>query len=72
MLWTYLITCSIIFLMLGGWLLVQAAARAFARRHPEHGPLREEGGGCLVCLCKLGGECPNAPKSLKPTNNSEL
>jgi Spy/CpxP family protein refolding chaperone len=39
----------IIALALGGWLLVQAAARRFAARHPEFGPAREEGGGCGSC-----------------------
>jgi hypothetical protein len=41
---------AIIALALGGWLLVQAAARRFAARHPEFGPLREDGaGGCGSC-----------------------
>jgi len=40
----------IIALALGGWLLVQAAARRFAARHPEFGPAREDGaGGCGGC-----------------------
>ena len=38
--------------VLAGWVLVQHLARLFARRHPEFGPLREEGAGCGTwCGC---------------------
>ncbi len=51
----------IIALALGGWLLVQAAARRFAARHPEFGPAREEGGGCGGCAdhgtCERHHDC---------------
>jgi hypothetical protein len=55
----YLIAPLAVFGLLGGWLLVQATARAFARRHPEFGPAREEGGGCGSgqCRCSGGGSC---------------
>ena len=46
---------GIIALALGGWLLVQAAARRFAARHPEFGPLREDGAGCGSCADR--GNC---------------
>jgi hypothetical protein len=43
--------------LLLGWILVQEAARRFARSHPELGPFREEGGGCGGnCGCH-GGRC---------------
>ena len=65
MLWTYFITVLIILGLMAGWIAVQQMARAFARRHPEFGPAREEGGGCggLFCLCKDKGACPR--ESLK-------
>lgn len=44
-------------LLLIGWLAVQQLARYYAARHPEFGPVREEGGGCgKSCLC-AGGSC---------------
>ena len=46
----YLIAMGLILLMLLGWIGVQHCSRAFAARHPELGPAREEGGGC-------GGSC---------------
>lgn len=55
---TYLITCLIILALLGGWLAVQHMGRVFARRHPEFGPAREEGGSCMFCLCGRNGQCP--------------
>lgn len=42
----YLETMGILLALLAGWLLVRAAARAYTQRHPEFGPLREEGEGC--------------------------
>jgi len=58
MLLNYFIAISIILALLAGWLAVQHLARTFAARHPELGPAREEGGGCLFCMCKNGGTCP--------------
>jgi hypothetical protein len=46
---------AIIALALGAWLLVQAAARRFAARHPEFGPAREDGTGCGSCADR--GNC---------------
>lgn len=43
---TYLKTVLILLGLLAGWLLVRAAARRFAARHPEFGEWREEGEGC--------------------------
>jgi hypothetical protein len=51
----YLIAITIIFVALFGWIIVQSVARLFAARHPEFGPMREEGGGCgLSCNCTQG------------------
>ncbi|MDP1635158.1 MAG: chemotaxis protein [Gallionellaceae bacterium] len=43
---TYLQTVLILLGLLAGWLLVRAAARRFAERHPEFGAAHEEGEGC--------------------------
>ena len=54
----FIIAMSAILLLLGGWILVQQKSRDFARRHPEFGPAREEGGGCgTSCMCSAGGSC---------------
>ena len=36
----FLIAPLFVFVVLAGWLLVQSMGRAFARRHPEFGPVR--------------------------------
>ena len=56
----YLSAMTIILLMLLGWIGVQHLARTFAARHPEFGPVREDGEGCggLFCLCKDNLACP--------------
>jgi hypothetical protein len=51
---TYLITIGLIFGLLSAWIVVQQAAKIYARRHPEFGPCREEGSGCGSCS---GGSC---------------
>ncbi len=43
-----------ILMLMVGWITVQQIARAFARRHPELGPYREEGGGCGSGNCGCG------------------
>ena len=50
----------IIFGLFAGWILVQHLARNFAARHPEFGPMREEGKGCgaFLCLCSKKDSCP--------------
>ncbi|MFP4243655.1 MAG: hypothetical protein ACLFRJ_01060 [Ectothiorhodospira sp.] len=60
---TYVITVAIHFVLFTGWYLVQEAARRFARRHPELGPAREEGGGCAGGCggCGLSGSCASRP-----------
>ncbi len=56
----FFIATGIILIMLCGWLTVQHLARQFARRHPEHGPAKEEGSGCgASCLCKNKEHCQN-------------
>jgi hypothetical protein len=58
MLANYLTAFGAILVMLLAWIGVQRAARWYALRHPEFGPLREEGSGCSgSCLCKGGGSC---------------
>jgi len=54
MLQNLITACVLIFSLMAGWIVVQYLARAFAARHPELGPAREEGGGCggLFCRCK--------------------
>lgn len=52
----YFIAVGAILVFMLGWIGVQQLARAFARRHPEFGPLREEGKGCgSGCACSHGG-----------------
>jgi hypothetical protein len=45
---TVLLTVAIVFVLLAGWAVVQAAARRTAADHPEHGPYRDIGAdhGC--------------------------
>ena len=53
-----LISSGIIFAAFAFWVVVQEAARRFARRHPEFGPAREEGGECGVsCSCANWKSC---------------
>lgn len=61
---TYVLTVAILFVLFTGWYLVQEAARRFARRHPELGPAKEEGGGCAggCCSCNLAGGCDSRPR----------
>ena len=42
----YLIAMAIMVALVFAWVAVQAAARRYAARHPEFGPLREDGKGC--------------------------
>jgi hypothetical protein len=58
---TYLSAVLIIFAVFAAWLGVQHLARVFARRHPEFGPAREEGGGCGSCCgCANRDTCPTS------------
>ena len=57
----YLTAMAIILLLLLGWIAVQQLARAYAARHPELSPAREEGGGCGAgCGCGDQNRCPHA------------
>jgi len=48
-----LITIIIIFSILITWVLIQQVARKYASKHPELGPMKEEGLGCgKTCGCK--------------------
>ena len=54
----YLIAMAGVLGLLLGWVWVQQLARNFARRHPEFGPAREEGGGCgSSCSCSARDRC---------------
>jgi hypothetical protein len=57
---TYIIAILSILGILSLWIAVQHWARGFAARHPEFGPVREDGEGCggLLCLCKNRATCP--------------
>ncbi|MGB0743579.1 MAG: chemotaxis protein [Opitutales bacterium] len=50
-----IISILVIFGVLSCWVLVQHLGRAFALRHPEFGPPKEEGAGCGMCgkTCKF-------------------
>lgn len=64
----YLLTIGILLLLLLGWVTVERVYRLFARRHPELGPFRREGGGCGGG-CGGGscgtGSCSTDPSELK-------
>ncbi len=54
----YLLAVLVILLSLLGWVMVQHWSRAFAARHPEFGPARNEGENCgSSCLCGSSGRC---------------
>jgi len=42
----YVQTILIVMALMTAFILVRNAARRYAERHPEFGPLREEGEGC--------------------------
>jgi hypothetical protein len=69
----FLIAPLLVFVILTGWIAVQHIARLFARRHPEFGPNREEGGGCgRGCSCSAGGNCKNPKKPVYDKFHQEL
>ncbi len=51
----FLIASLAIACMLIVWIGVQRLAYSFARKHPEFGPPREEGGGCGSCTSEKRG-----------------
>ncbi len=56
--WDYVIAMVLVPLLFFLWLIVQHAARLFAKAHPEFGPAKEEGAGCgKSCMCSSGGSC---------------
>lgn len=60
MLVNYLLSVGLVMVLLAGWCAIQQLARSYAKRHPELGPAREEGGGCGVsCHCRDETECSN-------------
>jgi hypothetical protein len=53
-----ILSIGIIFGAFAFWVLIQESARRFARRHPEFGPAREEGGECgISCSCANWKNC---------------
>ncbi len=52
------ISALLVFLLFGGWMLMQLWGRRFALRHPEFGRFREEGGECgKTCGCANWKKC---------------
>lgn len=52
------LSIGIIFAAFVFWVIIQESARRFARRHPEFGPAREEGGECgISCSCTNWKTC---------------
>ena len=49
-----ILAAGVIFGVMVGWLYVQDLYRRFARRHPELGPYRSEGGCGGSCACGKG------------------
>ena len=49
-----ILAAGVIFAVMVGWLYVQDLYRRFARRHPELGPYRGEGGCGGSCSCRQG------------------
>jgi hypothetical protein len=72
MLINILIAFLIIFGVLAAWIGVQYMSRAYAARHPEFGPAREDGEGCggFFCLCKDRPDCSR--KQLTRTNTEPV
>ena len=59
-----LFSIGIIFAAFAFWVCIQESARRFARRHPEFGPAREEGGECGVsCGCPNWKKCQDRAKA---------
>ncbi len=56
-----ILTPLIVFVVLAGWVWVQRLYADFARRHPELGPFRKEGGGCSCA----GGHCERSDASCR-------
>lgn len=55
----FLIAIGLIFGLMLAWLYVQYLARQYAEKHPEFGPVKQEGLGCgKHCGCK-NGLCKN-------------
>ncbi len=57
---TYLVTIGLLLALVMAGVAVDGIYRRFARRHPELGPFRKEGGGCGACSgghCGSGGHC---------------
>lgn len=58
---TYLITIAILVGLLSVWIVVQQLARGYAARHPEFGPVREDGEtGCGGCGNHCSGHCESS------------
>jgi len=56
---TYLIAILAMPTLLFCWVIVQFLAREFSRRHPESGPVREDGEGCSTGCESSGTQaCP--------------
>ncbi len=61
----YLLAIGLLLILLLGWIVVQQTYKLFARRHPELGPFRKEGGACGSCCSDGacgGGACETDEK----------
>ncbi|MCC5848735.1 MAG: chemotaxis protein [Verrucomicrobia bacterium] len=68
-----ILSIGIIFAAFLFWVIIQESARRFARRHPEFGPAREEGGECGVsCGCPNWKKCRDRKNQQQATNNRQL
>ena len=66
-----LISIGIIFAAFTFWVIIQESARRFARRHPEFGPAREEGGECgISCGCPNWKTCRERECATDGSNRS--
>ncbi len=59
----YFLAMAIMLLFLFLWHFIQIQSRRLAKKHPEFGPAREEGGGCGgggKCNCSKHKNCTQA------------
>lgn len=68
-----ILSIGIIFAAFAFWVLIQESARRFARRHPEFGPAREEGGECgISCGCPNWKSCSQRACVSSPSDRSSV
>ena len=66
-----ILSTVIVFALFAGWIVVVILSRNYAKRHPEFGPAREEGGECGVsCGCAKQKSCATFQKQKKNSDGS--